>query len=220
MSKKIKKRKVDIWNIENLFYLQSGLSRIFKIICHYEIFKITEKVKGDILECGVFKGNSLVRFMTFRDLLKIKNKKIYGFDVFGNFPRQQIDEDNMFAKNHDKQIWKGYTVSFLNKSLKKKGLKNFKLIKGNILKSLPKFLKNKKKLKISFLHLDLDVYEPTKFVLNQLFKMVSKNGVILIDDYGQVAGATRATNEFLKKNKRLKIKNLKFNNRLKFIIKN
>ena len=94
------------------------------------------------------------------------------------------------------------------------------MIKGDILKSLPKFLKNKKKLKISFLHLDLDVYEPTKFVLNQLFKMVSKNGVILIDDYGQVAGATRATNEFLKKNKRLKIKNLKFNNRLKFIIKN
>ena len=220
MSKKIKNRKVDIWNIENLFYLQSGLSRIFKILFHYEIFKITEKVKGDILECGVFKGNSLVRFMTFRDLLKIKNKKIYGFDVFGNFPRQQIEEDNIFAKNHDKQIGTGYTVSFLKKSLKKKGLKNFKLIKGDILKSLPKFLKNKKKLKISFLHLDLDVYEPTKFVLNQLFKMVSKNGVILIDDYGQVPGATRATNEFLKKNKRLKIKNLKFNNRLKFIIKN
>ena len=91
MSKKIKKRKVDIWNIENLFYLQSGLSRIFKIICHYEIFKITEKVKGDSLECGVFKGNSLVRFMTFRDLLKIKNKKIFIFNFFGNFKIKQID---------------------------------------------------------------------------------------------------------------------------------
>ena len=49
--------------------------------------------------------------------------------------------------------------------------------------------------------------------------MVSKNGVILIDDYGQVAGATKATNEFLKKNKRLKIKSLKFHSRLKFIVK-
>ena len=219
MSKKIKNIRFDVWKNENLFYLKSSLSRIFKIICHYEIFKITENVKGDILECGVFKGNSLIRFISFRDLLKLKNKKIYGFDVFGNFPRQQIAEDNIFAKNHDKQIGKGYTASFLKKSLEKKGLKSFKLIKGDILKSLPKFLKNKKKLKISFLHLDMDVYEPTKFVLNKLFKMVSKNGVILIDDYGQVAGATKATNEFLKNNKRLKIKNLKFNNRLKFIVK-
>ena len=76
-----------------------------------------------------------------------------------------------------------------------------------------------KNLKISFLHLDLDVYEPTKFVLNTLYNKVSKNGVILIDDYGQVKGATKATNEFLKKNKKLKIKTLKFDKRLKFIIK-
>ena len=84
---------------------------------------------------------------------------------------------------------------------------------------MPIFLKKIKNLKISFLHLDLDVYEPTKFVLNTLYNKVSKNGVILIDDYGQVQGATKATNEFLKKNKKLKIKTLKFDKRLKFIIK-
>tara|TARA_Y100000816_G_scaffold287557_1_gene270516 strand:+ start:88 stop:750 length:663 start_codon:yes stop_codon:yes gene_type:complete len=219
MNKKIKNKKFNVWKIENLFYLKSNLSRILKIVCHYEIFKITKNVKGDILEFGVFKGNSLIRLISFRNLFKLKRKKVYGFDVFGSFPKQKIKEDNAFAKKHDLLIGKGYPITFLKKSLDNKGLKNFELIKGDVLKTLPKFLKNKKKLKISFLHLDLDVYEPTKFVLNHLFKMVSKNGVILIDDYGQVAGATKATNEFLKKNKRLKIKSLKFHSRLKFIVK-
>ena len=49
MNKKIKNKKFNVWKIENLFYLKSNLSRILKIVCHYEIFKITKNVKGDIL---------------------------------------------------------------------------------------------------------------------------------------------------------------------------
>ena len=75
------------------------------------------------------------------------------------------------------------------------------------------------KLKISFLHLDMDVYEPTKFALEYLFSKVSKNGIILIDDYKNVKGATKATDSFLKKNSKLKIKNLDFNKRLSFFKK-
>ena len=97
----------NIWDIENIFYLKSDISRIFKIICHYEIFRLTKNVPGEIIECGVFKGNSFVRFLSFRNLIKIKNKKAFGFDVFGNFPKQKIKEDNIFAQNHDKLIGNG-----------------------------------------------------------------------------------------------------------------
>ena len=45
-------------------------------------------ISGDIIECGVFKGNSLIRFLTYREYLDQKySKKIYGFDVFGKFPK-------------------------------------------------------------------------------------------------------------------------------------
>jgi hypothetical protein len=212
-------KKKDIWRAENFFYLHSDISRINKIICHYEIFQLTQRVPGDIVELGVFKGNSLIRFLSFRDLIKLKKKRVIGFDAFGNFPKQTIKEDNKFAKDHDKFIGKGYSIAKIEQSLKNKKIKNFKLVKGNIMKTLPDFLKRIKKFKISFLHLDLDVYEPTKFVLNKLYNRVSKNGVILIDDYGEIKGATKATNEFLRMNKKLKIKTLKFDKRLKFIIK-
>jgi len=56
-------------------------------------------------------------------------------------------------------------------------------------------------LKISLLHLDLDVYEPTRFALDTLYKNISKNGIILLDDYTHIKGATLAVDEFIKKNK-------------------
>lgn len=211
--------KKKIWEAENFFYLNSDISRLNKIITHYEIFKLTEKIPGKILEFGIFKGNSLIRFLSFRNLLNLSRKKVIGFDAFGDFPKQKINEDNKFAKNHDKYFGKGHSVTNIIKSLEKKKIDNFKLIKGNIMKTLPIFLKKQKNLKISFLHLDLDVYEPTKFVLNTLFKKISKNGLVLIDDYGKIKGATNATDEFLKKNRKLRLQTLEFNKTLKFFIK-
>ena len=45
------------WKHENLFYLTSD-KRILKLIDHYEIYKKILDIKGDIIECGVFKGAS------------------------------------------------------------------------------------------------------------------------------------------------------------------
>ncbi|MDC0628553.1 TylF/MycF family methyltransferase [Pelagibacteraceae bacterium] len=217
----MKNNSLNVWKIENSFHFYSDPSRIKKIICHYEILKKTAKVSGHIVECGVFKGNSLIRFLIFREQMGNNKKKcVYGFDVFGKFPKQANIKDNNFAKKHDKEIGLGFQYNKINQILKKKKFKNFKLIKGPVENTLDAFLKKNKSLKISFLHLDLDVYKPTFYALNKLYNRVSRGGIILLDDYGQVEGATRATNDFLKKKGlKNKIKNLKFDKRLKFIEK-
>ena len=66
----------------------------------------------------------------------------------------------------------------------------------------------------------MDVYTPTKHTLNKLFKYVVKKGIILIDDYKHIKGATVAIDEFLKENKKLKIQKISFTSRPSFIIKN
>ena len=45
----------------------------------------------------------------------------------------------------------------------------------------------------------MDVYEPTRFVLEQLFERGVSGGLIVIDDFNTVAGATLAVNELLEK---------------------
>ncbi len=208
----------NIWDIENAFYLKSHQSRIIKTLSHYEIFKKSISVKGSIVECGVFKGASLSRFLTFRNYFSIKNKKAFGFDVFGAFPKQQFKNDNKFSKRHNKIAGVGSSPETIKKHFKNKKINNFQLIKGRLEKTIPRFLKNRKDFKISFLHLDLDVFQPTYFALNSFYKNVSPKGIILLDDYNSIEGATKAINLFVKKNK-LKLDSLKNNKKLKFIIK-
>ena len=75
---------MDIWEIENNFYLKSDKSRLKKSVCQFDVFKKSLNVPGSIIECGVFKGSSLIRFLTFRDMFKsTRKKKVFGFDPFG-----------------------------------------------------------------------------------------------------------------------------------------
>jgi hypothetical protein len=212
------------WYFENNFYYTSDKSRTLKILDQYEIYKKISKIKGDVLEFGVFKGASLIRFLTFRDLTENSRKrKIYGFDIFGKFPNpkkmsKNFKADKIFAKRHDQNIGLGIKQKILKRYLKQKKFNNFELIKGNVVDTLSPFIKKNKNIKISLLHLDLDTYEPTKFVLETLFNKLSKNAIILLDDYKHIKGATLAINEFLKKNN-LKIKKVSKNGRPHFIEK-
>ena len=60
----------EIWDSENIYHLKTDISRIGKLIYHYEIYKKILNVPGDIVECGVFKGISLIRFLTYRSILE------------------------------------------------------------------------------------------------------------------------------------------------------
>tara|TARA_Y200000002_G_scaffold282329_1_gene236350 strand:+ start:98 stop:784 length:687 start_codon:yes stop_codon:yes gene_type:complete len=210
--KRLKKTRNN-WNIENKFHENIGLERLSKFLNHYELLKKTEKIRGAIIEFGVLKASSLIRFCLYRDFLKM-NKKILAFDAFGSFPKSYkkinnnsiLKEENKFAEIHDKYTGKGYSLKKVDLILKKKKIKNYQLIKGDIFKTLKKTLKKNKKINISFLHLDLDVYLPTLFCLNQLYNNVSKGGIILIDDFKTHPGATKATLNFLKKKgKKIKV---------------
>ena len=203
-----------IYESENIFYLKSHTNRLRKALIHYEIYKKISNIPGDIFEFGVFRGCSLIRFATYRDLFK-KNFKsnIYGFDDFGKFTQQARKKDKIFIKRWKRDLQtnsksdSGISVKELKLIIKKKKFKNINLIKGNIIETLPKFIKFKKNLKISLLHIDLDVYAPTLFTLERLYNKVCKGGIILIDDYGIASGVTEAVNKF-KKIKKIKIRKL------------
>lgn len=187
---------------ENNFYLSSDVNRMAKVMAHYDLFKHTIDVPGAIVECGVFKGASLVRFAAFRQLLTNPlAKKIIGFDVFGEFPETDFEADKKwrekFVTDSGEQ---GIGVEQLLEVLKhKKCDENVDLIKGDVIKTIPEYLKKHPELKISFLNIDVDVYEPTKAVLENLYPLVSKGGVILLDDYANVfPGANKAVDDYFK----------------------
>ena len=114
---------------------------------------------------GVFKGSSLSQFKIKALLDTHHQKKIIAFDTFGKFPEKCNHDDKKYLKSFTNQAGnQSIKKSELLRIFKKLGVdKNLELIKGNILKTLPNFIKSNKHLKISLLHIgSVDTYEPTK----------------------------------------------------------
>ena len=187
-----------IWDAENIFYLKSDITRVSKLLYQYEIYKRIIDLPGDIIECGVFKGASLVRFLTFRENLEnCYSRKIFGFDAFGNFPKAINDKK---SKKLILPFEKGISKNELDLLLQEKHFKNFELIKGDVRKTLPNFLKKNSELKVSLLHLDMDIYEPIKSILITTFPFLNKGAIVIVGILGnpELYGKEVAFNEFLK----------------------
>jgi len=182
-----------VWNYENGFYLTSHPTRMAKMLAHFELYKQITNLPGEVLEFGVFKGASLLRFATFREILESPySRKIIGFDMFGEFPKTGNNQSVEYANKFEHLSGTGIPIEELEKSLKLKQFDNVHLIAGNILETLSDYLKKNQQLKIALLHIDVDVYEPAKYILEQAYERVVRGGIIVLDDYATVEGETKA----------------------------
>lgn len=206
---------------ENGFYATADPARFSKFVTHLEFFRQTSNVSGEIVEFGIFKGNSFFRWIKFRDLLEQTcSRRIIGFDVFGNFPEAVFEADKPKRDAFIAETSGGESISFeeINALLEAQNLhKNVELIKGDILLTLDEFLEKNAHLKISLLHIDVDLYEPTRHILERLFDRVTKGGIIIFDDYGAFAGTNKAVDDFFKG--QVEIKKLPYSNAISYLVK-
>ena len=206
---------------ENGFYATASPARFSKFVSHLEFFKQTAHIRGEIVEFGIFKGNSFFRWIKFRDLLEQTNsRKVIGFDIFGDFPEAQYEADKMTREAFVNETNGGRSISLeeINALLLAQGLqKNVDIVKGDILVTLDKYLADHPHLKISLLHIDVDLYEPTKHILERLYDKVAKGGIIIFDDYGSFAGANKAVDDFFDNN--IEIKKLPYSPAISYIVK-
>ncbi len=150
----------------------------FKKFFKTSIFLSSDKIRGYALDCakendsdpnyfyiefGVYSGTSINFFSK-----KLNNKKIYGFDSF-----EGLKED-----------WLGTAVPKGTFNLNKKIPKlenNVIPVTGWIQDTLPIFIKEKNP-KINFVHMDVDTYETTKFILESIKPNLIKGSIILFDE--------------------------------------
>lgn len=189
---------------ENYFYWTCEPQRIGKLIAQYELYKLAHNIEGDIVECGVFKGASLARFAMYRNLFPARDsKKIIGFDSFDDFPETNFEPDIKLRNNFVEECGiQSISTGQLMEVLKHKNCDgNVELVAGDITKTVPEYLKKNPGLKISLLNLDVDIYEPSVTILENLYPRIEKGGVLILDDYEQFYGETRAVDEYFKDNK-------------------
>ena len=73
------------------------------------------------------------------------------------------------------------------------------IIKGDIVKTVPEFVKNKPELSVAMLILDTDLYQPSKVALESFLPLMPQGGIVVLDEvcYRNFAGETKAVKEVL-----------------------
>jgi len=182
---------------ENAFWATCSNQRISKILVRYELFKKIIDIPGAIVEVGVFKGSGLIRFLAFRELFSTDfAKKVIGFDAFGAYPKANRPEERVHEN-----LGEGYSVDQLMEILRFKGLDgNVELVRGNIVKTVPEYVRKYRQLRIALLYLDCTVYKPTLTALVYLYPKIVQGGILAINDYNEntigVTGAVEALMEY------------------------
>ncbi len=189
------------FDYENDFYLSSQPGRLTKPLIHYELYKQTMNVPGAFAEFGLFKATSFIRFLTYRLLLETTySRKFFGFDVFGTFPEAELKGDKALLERYLQSAGnQSITKEQLMEVLSQKGLhENVELIEGDILNTVPEFVDRNPGVRFSLIHLDVDLYKPSVVVLEKLYPLLSKNGILILDDYAIWEGETKAIDEYFK----------------------
>lgn len=186
-------------------YTMTSKERMFALYKAVE-YIINSKIPGDFVECGVWKGGSTMLIALTLLEMKETNRKIYLYDTFTGMS-EPTEED---IKVSDKSVralshWKKAQEEDFNKWCfsplpeVKNNMYSTKypkdkiiFVKGKVEETVPKTMPSK----IALLRLDTDWYESTKHELTHLFPLVTKNGVLIIDDYGSWAGSKKAVDEY------------------------
>jgi hypothetical protein len=165
---------------------------------------VNEKIDGDIVECGIWRGGNIILINKILEEQKI-HKKIYCYDTF---------EGMDIADNVDKELSSGQSASKIIESddyykcksslddTKKiisqnvEDTKDIIFIKGKVEDTL--MVKKNLPKKISICRLDTDYYSSTKIELEILYPLIEPGGILIIDDYGHWSGCKKAVDEYFK----------------------
>lgn len=190
-------------------YTMTSIERIFGLIEGVNYIE-KHRIEGDIVECGVWKGGSMLAIAEVLMQNKNQQRHLHLYDTFEGMSEPSEDDVNRYNDsaesllqsdtNKDRNlVWafSGLDEVKQTMALSTYPNENIHYIKGKVEDTIPQQIPDK----IALLRLDTDWYESTKHELIHLFPRLVQGGVLIIDDYGFWKGARKAVDEYFAENK-------------------
>lgn len=167
---------------------------------------VDAKIEGDFVECGVWRGGSVMAMASELKSMGQMDRRIWLYDTFaGMTPPTSADieagtgisAESMLEATpvaDGDNVWCVAGMADVQANVRSTGypFDQFRFVEGDVgqtlLHSAPE--------KIALLRLDTDWYESTKRELEVLYPRLSVGGVCIFDDYGHWQGARRAVDEY------------------------
>jgi len=179
-----------------------------KAFAHYEVFKLIADLPGDIVECGVYKGASLLSFARFLETFATgdRTRKVIGFDHFRGLA-DRIDKDGLDARvGNTGEGWNPASfrdtlfalVDAFNADAFVTSRARIELVDGDVRETAAAYVEANRGVRLALLHLDMDLYEPTLAALKAFWPRILTGGVVLLDEYAirEWPGESEALEEF------------------------
>lgn len=146
------------------------------------------KIKGEIAELGVYKGETAKLIHHY-----CPERTLNLFDTFEGFAEKDVSKENDQIRNSESVInFKDTSVDSIMRFIDLQN-SNVKVFQGYYPETVDKKLEQ---TIFSFVHLDADLFEPTKNGLEFFYSRVSSGGIILIHDYNAWPGCRKAVDKF------------------------
>jgi len=175
----------------------------------YAMYKAIEyinsaQILGDIVECGVWKGGSMMIAALTLESLEDKDRQLWLYDTYAGMPTPTAVDINPYGVPAEKRYQESQADGFNQWCMAPLDLvmsnldstsypkDKIKYVQGKVEETIPDNLPKN----IALLRLDTDFYESTKHELIHLFPNLSPNGVLILDDYGYWQGCHKAVDEY------------------------
>ncbi len=169
------------------------------------------KLPGALVECGVWKGGSIMAMALTLRQMGVTDRPIYLFDTFAGMTAPTKEDVTSFEPGTAQQTydrhqgetgvchWAYAPMEEVRRNVFSTGYPEaqFHFVVGPVEKTLPGAAPEA----ISLLRLDTDFYESTRAEMNHLFPRLVSGGVLILDDYVHWQGARQAVDEYVDKHK-------------------
>lgn len=168
-----------------------------KFLARADIFRKVIEIHGSVIDCGVNSGTSLFSFAQLSSIFEPVNytRRIVGFDTFSGIT-SITDKDltkhtssnvieGGFNSGEDMfdNIMRGANIFDSNRSLGH--IPKIEVVIGDACKTIPDYIRDNPHLVVSLLHLDMDVFEPTRVAIECFLPRMPRGAVIIFDELNQ-----------------------------------
>ena len=176
-------------------------------LCDAVRYVVTNRIPGDIVECGVWKGGSMMAVA--RTLLELgdRTRDLHLFDTFEGMTAPTGEDvaltgesaADLMAASADREdaesVWCRAPLDVVRQAMASVGYDGSRIhyVKGRVEDTIPAAAPER----IALLRLDTDWYESTRHEMIHLFPRLCVGGVLILDDYGHWLGARQAVDEYL-----------------------
>jgi len=161
----------------------------------------TATFEGHIVECGVFRGSTLLGMAHRLACRRLHDVTIIGCDSFQGFPapsKEDALEDGTFHERTREGVYNETSYESLLSRISALGYaQNIRILKGFFEQTLPQIAESR----FSIVHLDCDLYQSYATCLEFFYPRLLPGGYMVFDEYDVATpvypGAKRAIDEFL-----------------------